>query len=73
MEADLKSSPSELAKQRVEKELAELTEKSDALDLFLLTVQFKKLSEEQQDLLKIQANTMYVYKGILERRLKIWE
>lgn len=60
------------AKERVEKEAAELREKIDKLGNFLPTEAFEALSELQKDLLYQQYDIMCAYYKVLCTRIKNW-
>lgn len=59
-------------KQRVEAELAELTERINSLRLMLSGVQPDKVSDVQWALLKKQIGPMLAYQDILTSRLYEW-
>ncbi len=67
-----KSEP-KTAKERVEFELKELSEKVKKLDDFMQTSKYNELSIRQRELLCKQLHTMFLYVEILKQRLKNWE
>lgn len=64
----------ETAKNRVEKELAELEERAEKLFADKLCIPFSFGTEtEAYSLLILQVNIMRTYANILRRRLAIWD
>lgn len=63
--------PAGTAKARVHFELSELSDNLYKLGMFLLTDTFLSLSEENQELLKKQAEVMAEYESILTARLAL--
>lgn len=61
------------AKQRVEQELKELTEKYKKLDMFLQKGNVVHLSIDMINLLYEQKTVMAKYMEILAKRLEIWQ
>ena len=57
--------------QRVIEERAALAAKLDGLEAFLATVAYQRLGKRQADLLKLQADAMTVYLGVLDQRLAL--
>lgn len=65
-------SPSEAAKQRVEQELKELTERVEKLCAFIASPKFLTISGTQQTLLREQLTAMEKYESTLKARLSVW-
>ena len=63
------------ARERVETEIKELSDKYSALDHFIFvdTELFSELPDEQRTLLRMQLSVMNTYLIILRRRLEIWK
>lgn len=61
------------AKERVEVELAEVTDRKKKLYDFVGTSKYAKLSAKSKDLLSKQYNIMIEYIKILQERLNNWE
>lgn len=57
--------------QRMLIEYEELTDKLGKLNAFISSDKFKELDDENRSLLNAQYHTMYTYKVILLRRIKI--
>lgn len=60
------------AKERVEKELSELSERCKKLASFMMTAEYDKLSAAQRYLMEKQLQAMEEYECILNARLSIW-
>ena len=75
METEHMQTSSDAAKERVEKELLDLTEKIVKLATFLYSPALKKanLSHTMIMLLQDQLHVMQQYSEILEQRLDIWD
>ena len=61
------------AKQRVQDELAELSERTSKLVKFTLSEKFSELTSTMQYLMKDQVRCMLEYGDILRRRLDCWD
>lgn len=61
------------AKQRVVKELEELSERTSKLVKFTLSEKFNELTSTMQYLMKDQVRAMLEYGDILRRRLDCWD
>ena len=67
-----KGVPQTSAKERVEKELSELSERCKKLASFMMTAEYDKLSVAQRYLMEKQLQAMEEYECILNARLSIW-
>lgn len=56
--------PSETAKERLNIEIAEVSQRLEALDKFIVSDEFKKLPDDVRDLLIIQNHSMATYAGV---------
>lgn len=61
------------AKERVQDELKELSERIDKLDTFLASNKYDKLRDADKLLLKLQLRYMKKYADILSARLSVWK